>query len=177
MSASGVVIARRDRKLAAFRDAVQGRLGTDIVEIISRLVTTTGMTVRVQQEPLLEDHSLVLSAPITGRENFHIGLFRTTDTLFGTRPRFIWGGFIPAGEQAHVLYTTGHGFAISITRMGKDMVTVSAMSQVVGANLFDGHDEEEEDTLVCFNGKIFLHCTSKRVDVYDRFYVILERIR
>lgn len=171
---SSFILARRDRKLAAFRDAVQGRLGADIVEIINRLVST--MTVRVQPEPLLEDHSLALSAPITGRENFHIGLFRTTDTLFGTRPRFVWGGFIPAGEQAHVLYTTGHGFAISITRVGREMVTVSA-KRSQGANnnnyFFDG----DEDTLVCFNGKIFLHCTSKRVDVYDQFYVILERIR
>ncbi len=142
---STLVVARRNRKLAAFRDAVEELLGRDIVEEISRLVVV--MTVQVHPEPLLEDHSIALSASITRRESIHVGLFRAADTLFGTRPRYLWGGFLPAGERSHVLYTTGHGFVISVARLGK-LVTVTARSQE--GPIFEG----DVETYEVFNGEL-----------------------
>ena len=157
------ITAHWNPKLEAFRDAVQGRLGEEIVELISRFVSA--IVVRVQQEPLRSDHSLALSAPITGREKIHIGLFWTSETIMGTpRPRFLWSGFLPAGEQAHVLYTTCRGFVISVKRTEEGgPVTVSAMRQ--GRVVFS-----------CFNGRIGNNFKSKRVDVLGGFFVVLDRV-
>ena len=169
---TSLIIARRNSKLAAFRDAMEEFLGLDLIDVISAHVMSivNSLTVRVQPEPLLGDHSLVVSSAATG--NIHVNLFKAADSLLGTRPRYLWSRLLPVGQGSSLVYTTGHGFWIHVIRL-EGAGTVSVFAQCSeGAGLFDGG----ADVLPCFQGEIFNVVSARQVDVFDGFYLMLDRV-
>jgi hypothetical protein len=103
---SEVVVHRRNRKLAVFRELLEGLLGKDIVNTISCMVKQ--MTVRVQKNSIPEDHSIALSSRSEG--NIHVVISR--------KDEYLWSGFLPAEDQGCIKYNTGHDLVIIITRNG-----------------------------------------------------------
>ena len=157
---SSAVRARRHAKIAAFREVAD--LPADVLDIIQRLAITSSMTIRVQLEPLLTDHSLAVSSNTIG--NIRVRLFRGDDLSFGNRQRYIFARFLPVGGG--MAYTTGHGFSIHIVRLER-----AGAVRVFAKGLFGEFS--------CFQGDLFekFSCLQRhtvRVEVHDRFYLMLD---
>ncbi len=103
---TAVVVRRRDRKLAVFRELLEERLGKDTVDAISHMVKQ--MTVRIQQATIREDHSIALSSHTEG--NIRL--------IISRRGECLWSGFLPAEDMGNIKYNTGHDLVIVITRDG-----------------------------------------------------------
>ncbi len=154
---TALVTSRKNRKLATLKRTMESLLGADVVHTIFTMAST--VTVRVQREPVQEDHSVALSGP-QGR---HIMV-----SLFETGPKLLWGGFLPDGPGGSITYTTGHDFFIRVERLnGAGTMSVQAD---------DGTDEDTGFSF-SFRGRVNNTFQHHRVDVRDGIYVMLDFVQ
>ena len=152
---TALVTSRKNRKLATLKRTMESHLGADVVHTIFTMASTE--TVRVQREPVQEDHSVALSGP-QGR---HIMV-----SLFETGPRLLWMGFLPDGPGGSITYTTGHGFFILVERLDG-----------VGMMLVQGSDGTDTGFYFSFRGPVNSTHQHHRVDVHERIYVMLDFVQ
>ena len=157
---TALVTSRKNRKLATLKRTMESHLGADVVHTIFTMAST--VTVRVQREPVQEDHSVALSGP-QGR---HIMV-----SLFETGPKLLWMGFLPDGPGGSITYTTGHDFFIRVERLnGAGMMRVHVES--------DETDSDEENGIYfSFRGAVNRNTQHQRVDVHDGIYVMLDFVQ